>query len=429
LRARANELFDEAELIKLIFGYQDKEETWFKSRLFVEDAYYAKPAMTSLRDGVAIDRALGSARQGAKYDLEITLSDLELPLVIKLETREGDDEAKMRALVLRLMEDFKSGRIKLGAGKSRGLGACEFGYTWRSLDFSNPEQIRSYLCSRDIKAIPEKDASKSDINAGLKTKSFEELACVLDMMVEDALFLIKDGRGGDDCDAVFTRTMTKNGPQDYIPGSSIKGVIRAHAERILRTLGADACDILDTENGCNDKVKKALEKLEETKKGKPQEEEQVEEKRAGIIQENSCLICRLFGNAHLAGRIRFNDAFFDATPTKKSLDHVAIDRFTGGALEGKLFNELPVVHGTVRLGFLIKKPSTFDRCLVGFLLRDLMEGFPPIRFGYGKTKGHGALEFKKATINDAEIKNVTDINRALAITSTDNWWKGGDAHE
>ncbi|OPX38182.1 MAG: hypothetical protein B1H11_04890 [Desulfobacteraceae bacterium 4484_190.1] len=431
LRARANDLFEEPELINLIFGYQDKQETGLKSRLFVEDAYaefpedaYAEFPVTFLRDGVAVDRKLGASRHKAKYDLEITQADLELPLVIKLEIREEDNAEKMRALILHLMENFKIGRIKLGAGKSRGLGACKFEYRWRSLDFSDPRQISSYLCSRDIKAIPEKEVSVSDLNADLVLKDFKELVCAIEMEVEDSPFLIKNRWSGDDYDAVFTAAMTRNGALDYIPGSSIKGVIRARAEKILRTLGADACDILDIEVGCSSRVKRCLEKLEEENGEKPSEEE-----LARIIHKHSCPICRLFGNACLAGRIQFDDTFFYAEPDKKKLDHVAIDRFTGGALEGKLFNEQPVICGTLRLSFVIRNPSAFDRCLLAFLLRDLRDGLPPIRFGYGKSKGNGVLKFVGATINDQEIKDISAIKNALGVTSADNWWKGEDAHE
>lgn len=424
LRARAQERFDEQDLINCVFGCQKQDKTSLKSRLSVEDAYAGAP-MTSVRDGVAIDRAHGSASEGAKYDLEITPKGLELPLTIKLEIREGDDEGRMRSLVFQLVEDLREGRIKLGAGKSRGLGKCRFAYTWRRLDFSKPDQIRRYLCNRNVGELDEvsdEDGVESK-EAILNPGPFKEVACAIEMEIDKSPFLIKDGGWDDDYDAVFTKCRGKNGGlQDYIPGSSIKGVIRAHVERILRTLGGEgaACDILDRKDSCNAGVRNALKKFEKENKKKPQESERVK-----IIKETSCSICRLFGNAYLAGRIRFDDAFFDSPPPKKKYDHVAIDRFTGGAMEGKLFNEQVVTGGKTTLRFSIKNPTAFDTCLLAFLFRDLMEGFPPLRFGYGKAKGYGLLKYKGATINESEITGIDALKKSLDIEGCKHWWKEG----
>lgn len=417
LRARAQEFFEEEELIDLIFGYQERDNKSHRSRIFVEDAY-ADRATTSIRDGVAIDRRCGSASEGAKYDLEITPKNLEFPLLIKLEIREGDDEAKMRQLVFCLVEDLREGRIKLGGGKSRGLGRCTFEYEHRRLDFGDPAQVSAYLCGRDINNLFEVPHGDPSDPAGILSprEEFEELDCSIEMEIKDVPFLIKDGGWDDDFDAIFTRCLESNDNlSDYIPGSSIKGVIRAHAERILRTLGADVCDILDQQNSCNANVKTALK--EDDKGGKPEEDDRVR-----IIRENSCPICRLFGNSHLAGRIRFDDAFFESPPPKKKLDHVAIDRFTGGAMDGKLFNEQPAIGGKTTIHFTVRNPTPFDKCLLAFLMRDLMDGFPPMRFGYGKTKGYGRLQFLEATINSEPIKENGELKSFLGIVSTENWW-------
>ena len=425
LKARAQELFDEEDLINLVFGFQDKDKNSLKSRLFIEDAC-AGPLTTSLRDGIAVDRSYGSACQGAKYDLEITPKDLEVPLTIKLEIRDEDLGEKMSELVFGLMEELREGRIKLGAGKSRGLGRCVFDYTLHRLNFGDPAQVLDYLCRRDINQVPEiphGTDSNPKKNTILKRVNIEELDCSINMEVANSPFLIKDGGWNDDFDAVFAMCREKNGSlRDYIPGSSIKGVIRAHAEKVMRTLEGNACNILNAEQGCNTKVKKALETKEQN--GKKLKEED----RIMIIKTNSCPICRLFGNTHLAGRILYDDAFFDTLTSKKKLDHVAIDRFTGGAMEGKLFNEQPVTGGSTRLRFSIRNPTVFDKCLLAFLLRDLMEGFPPICFGYGKTRGYGRLKFMKAAINGQEIEKIEDIKQAVGIESTKNWWKEEQLH-
>jgi CRISPR/Cas system CSM-associated protein Csm3 (group 7 of RAMP superfamily) len=63
--------------------------------------------------------------------------------------------------------------------------------------------------------------------------------CVIELMIEpDGPILVKSGR-----DTVrgpnmaFVRTWRNGQEEVYLPGSSLKGVLRSHAERITRTLG------------------------------------------------------------------------------------------------------------------------------------------------------------------------------------------------
>jgi len=404
LKARAQEICNDFELIKAIFGYQSGESGQ-KSRIYIEDTYINSHVSTSVKDGVAIDRKLGSARDKAKYDLEISPANLSFRLLIKLEMREDDDE-EIQKLVLALMKDFRDGRIKLGAKKSSGLGSCSFNFNWYQLDFNEHNTVAEYLVNKDITTLTKMDDKNSP-----STARTDELACEIEMEAINSPLLIKSGEEGDDHDAVFTTVQQGGNETEYIPGSSIKGVIRAHAEKILRTLGGNACDITDSANSCN-------KKLDDSLRGISKEERYQE------ILENSCSICNLFGNSYLASRIQFDDAFFEEAPVKKPFDHVAIDRFTGGAMEGKLFSDLPVVKGKFKIRFVVKRPTYFDRVLIAFILRDLMEGFPPIRFGYGKSKGYGELKFIKASINDAKLEKGGSIRDTFGIGSTEKWWEG-----
>ncbi len=410
LRSRAQEICGDVDLINAIFGYQDSQEGK-KSRIYVEDTYLNTYVSTTIKDGVAIDRKLGSARDKAKYDLEISPANLSFPLQIKLEMREGDGE-EMRKLVIALLKDFRDGKIRLGGGKSRGLGSCSFDFKWYQLNFQDQDKVAKYLINKDITKLHNKDLEDYSI----ETES-AELVCEIEMEAIDSPFLIKSGQEGDDYDAVFT-TVQKNGSEtEYIPGSSIKGVIRAHAEKILRTIGGNACDISDSNCNCNKDISDKL------------PDNATLEDRSKIILENSCSICKLFGNSYLASRIQFDDAFFEEAPAKKPFDHVAIDRFTGGAMEGKLFSELPVVEGKFKIRFVVKNPTPFDKILIAFILRDLMEGFPPVRFGYGKSKGHGELKFVSASIDGQKLEKSDSIKNTFGIEPTNEWWKGEGAYE
>ena len=67
--------------------------------------------------------------------------------------------------------------------------------------------------------------------------------CTIDFsLIPCSPILIKSGREGADPtkpDMEFVETYHGGGRSVYLPGSSLKGAIRAHAERIVRTVGRD----------------------------------------------------------------------------------------------------------------------------------------------------------------------------------------------
>ena len=114
---------------------------------------------------------------------------------------------------------------------------------------------------------------------------------VLDIAIQpDGPVLIKSGElGGADpthADMEFVRTVG----QVFIPGSSLKGVVRAHAEKIARTLqpevgpGRGACNPLDPRASCGGRLER--------------------DHRSDTRYAESCFACRLFGNTAVAGRVR-----------------------------------------------------------------------------------------------------------------------------
>jgi len=67
--------------------------------------------------------------------------------------------------------------------------------------------------------------------------------CIIHLsLVPKGPLLIKSGRQGADptkADMEFVETYHQGEKSIYLPGSSLKGAIRAHAERIVRTVGGD----------------------------------------------------------------------------------------------------------------------------------------------------------------------------------------------
>jgi CRISPR/Cas system CSM-associated protein Csm3 (group 7 of RAMP superfamily) len=138
-----------------------------------------------------------------------------------------------------------------------------------------------------------------------------------------------------------------------VPGTSWKGLFRARAGFILRTLHGEEAACTD-QTGCG-----------------------------------TCLLCDLFGSARARGRLAFPDSPVTNAVTEKRT-HVAIDRVTGGARDKLLFSREVVTRGTLTLRVLPLAPlQPWHRPLLAHIVRDLHDGL--IGVGGGTQRGSGTL--------------------------------------
>jgi CRISPR/Cas system CSM-associated protein Csm3 (group 7 of RAMP superfamily) len=149
----------------------------------------------------------------------------------------------------------------------------------------------------------------------------------------------------------------------WIPGSALKGVIRHRAEYILRSLGLSDDErraaMIDSLFGCVRPAEQADGSVKTVA-------------RKSKVTIRGCLI---------------------KEPAYVTVQHVAIDRFTGGALEGALYAEAPIwcegMKVPISLEFAEVTPG--EACLLAHVLMDLGEGRLPI--GGGGGRGNGRLRF------------------------------------
>ena len=248
----------------------------------------------------------------------------------------------------------------------------------------------------------------------------------------DGPILIKAGEsGGADPtlpDMEFVRTRRNGAPQVYLPGPSLKGVVRAHCERICRTLdgpGRDpACDnppLADNPLGKGERYEgeadlayssgRYVESIRETIKGDPQ--------RTAIIYRRSALTAQIFGSTALAGRVRFADAYPSGDVTIEERNGVAIDRVYGSVAVGP-FDYETVVAGEFKTSIAFRNLTLAQLGLLGLALRDLAAG--RVAIGFGKSRGLGrvtldmtALEvrYPACTLRDGQLQVLGD-GRAVA---------------
>lgn len=96
-----------------LFGSQ-----FLAGRIFIHDLPRASGSPTEVRDGVGIDRDLGTAQAGIKYDVEVVPVGTRFKLEMLLE---NVDPLRL-ALVLQALQLLHQGELLLGGLTTRGLG-------------------------------------------------------------------------------------------------------------------------------------------------------------------------------------------------------------------------------------------------------------------------------------------------------------------
>jgi CRISPR/Cas system CSM-associated protein Csm3 (group 7 of RAMP superfamily) len=207
--------------------------------------------------------------------------------------------------------------------------------------------------------------------------------CTIELsLIPDGPILIKSGKEGADPtkpDMEFVETYHQGGRTIYLPGSSLKGAIRAHAERIIRSIGSETFDRNNHEhlwasNPLNLKDYDYLKSYSET----------------FDIYKWSSFTDQLFGSTSIASRLRIEDAY-PTNRTQLKLEErngVAIDRVFGSVAAGP-FNYQVCTGGEFKTKIHLKNFTLAQLGLIGLVLRDLNDGW--FGLGFAKSRGLGTV--------------------------------------
>lgn len=207
--------------------------------------------------------------------------------------------------------------------------------------------------------------------------------CTLEITLKpDNPLLIKSGEEGADPtkpDMEFLETFHKGKRTIYLPGSSLKGAIRAHCERIVRSIGDDKKPQNDDQLWANDPVNDNYNYLEEVKS-----DPKARYKKSSFTDQ-------MFGNTYIASRIRIEDGYpIETTPIKlEERNGVAIDRVFGSVAVGP-FNYQVCTQGEFKAKIHLKNFTLSQLALIGLTLRDLDQGW--FNLGFGKSRGLGSVK-------------------------------------
>lgn len=221
----------------------------------------------------------------------------------------------------------------------------------------------------------------------------------------DGPILIKAGdTGGVDPtrpDMEFVRAWYNGQETVYLPGSSLKGMIRAHCEKIARTVSNgqhqadDRKDHMARRLSCNP----LLDESGKPEGGCGEKFSRLWGSRPPTSEEamrHSCFVCQLFGNTALASHVRLSDAYpqdlanDNKNPNRTEERHgVAIDRVYGSVAVGP-FQFETVTRGQFQGTLTVRNFTTAQLGLLGLALRDLQA--QRVSIGFAKSRGLGRIK-------------------------------------
>ncbi|MEB3282487.1 MAG: RAMP superfamily CRISPR-associated protein [Lyngbya sp.] len=241
--------------------------------------------------------------------------------------------------------------------------------------------------------------------------------CTINLtIIPDGPILIKSGKEGADPtkpDMEFVETYHTGGRSIYLPGSSLKGAIRAHAERIVRTVGREtnsdsSKNILWANDPLNDNYNYLKNK----------------NISSCDIYKLSSFTDQMFGNTSIASRVRIEDAYpKDKTKLKiEERNGVAIDRVFGSVIPGALFNYQVCTFGEFKTKINLKNFTLAQLGLMGLVLRDLNDGW--FGLGFAKSRGLGtvSVQYNEATVQYPGCV-LDEQTRQIKLLGSDKIWE------
>ena len=367
-------------LATVLFGGIRSQDDGDQSSIIIGDSLSISPSPTmELRDGVKIDSKTGTAEKGAKYDLELLAAGTEFPLYFEVAICEKDEAKLIKALGLAL-QGLEKGEIGFGIKKRRGFGRCHV-KAWQTWLFDlrkDDERLQWLMFDHESTGLSETQVIDKSIIDGLKIKLDDEDQ--RDRFLLKATFklasplLIRStpkpklkpkktdpGFNQVSPDVVHLRSYRPNKtnnelePVPILSGTSLAGVLWHRAERIINTLG---------------KNKEMLNRL------------------FGVVDENKDTKKK----EAKASRLIVSESIINNTRDLVQ-NRIAIDRFTGGAYHGALFDE-QILCGSnetlITLELELRKPSKPEIGLLLLLLKDLWTSDLPV--GGGSSIGRGRLQ-------------------------------------
>ena len=330
--------------------------------LIVSDGRFDMAAQVSTRPRLRINAKTGSADPGGKFDIAQVNAGADF--VFELVWLGQEEAPKQLQAIEAMLAAIDAGQIRLGAQKNNGFGKVGLTVTRQFYDMRRPEDRTAWLEGIDRGqpfALPEvvPDRRGCFILTGQADGLLVKSSARLPKEERKDKQKADENKKGKDKGS-YTPNLTENNVP-VLPGSSIKGAVRAQAERIAKSINLD---------------------------GK--------------------LVSNLFGNAPdaetgRAGRVMVEDLRLDQAQTRK-ISRIRINRFTGGVIRQGLLMEEPL-STPVRLELSVRQGSDVECALLLYALRDL--GLGLYNLGSGGAIGRGYVNVSEIVVTGPEGRQAT----------------------
>jgi CRISPR/Cas system CSM-associated protein Csm3 (group 7 of RAMP superfamily) len=316
-----------------------------------------------IRDGIKMDNARNMVEDKGKYDYELLEPGTRFNLKSEFSFEDADREF-VEKMVSTIISCLTKGDILIGKMTNSGFGQIRLipdTIALYQFDFKQKDDAMAWLFqdfSKKSKIFPE----TLPVPYVLQSHDF----CInAKFQLKHSLIVRSYSANPNDPDAIHL----KSGGKQILPGTSLKGAIRARAERIANTINPDKTKtLIDELFGMVDKDKL--------------------EKRAK------------------KGKVRVREVVLPDYSANRQT-RIQIDRFTGGAIDGKLFETMPIFSNNDDPDFEVeimladsKSDHVKKEAKLGLLLlvlKDLWSG--DLAVGGEKNVGRGVLKGIHATIH------------------------------
>lgn len=210
----------------------------------------------------------------------------------------------------------------------------------------------------------------------------------------------------------------------FIPGSSLKGVLRSAAEALLHGAPfADrtprpklwACRMMSGKPCVSHELVNKLREEKERGQLPPIDQDRISREVAEAVWEESCTVCRLFGSLAMASRARFPDLPLagEDPPGLELRNGVGIDRDKGLAANQVLYDFEAVPPGTsFRLTVILENPEEADAGLLLYLFHELDQG--NLALGGKASRGLGLVRLDWQSIVETELRKANPFTDLLS---------------
>lgn len=397
------------------FGEPLEENNYKASPLRVQDTPLLHgDSEQNLRTHIAVNRHTGAVLKHDLFSLESLPPGTHCKLCLWFYEETALEQPLDRAPKAFLSEllQYLNGNVTLGGHAARGLGrvALSGATRYKVFDLADRNQRQEWMDEeyawRKDRIFPTTGETLGTV-AQQKENHFQLDLTLAVPGAED--LLIADGQGLD-FEMEPQKVKSADGKAYFrIPGSSLRGVFRQWFNRLAARAGHPVSD--PVANASNpDLSGNTLAWLGKNKEQRECLVEQIEkvegegyEAVRRVLHDKIPPVDSLFGSAFAKGRIHISDALAPLDPNKiQPRMHVAIDRFTGGANDGALFDNQVLVSGPVfPFRIRIESPTEQEIRWLVSALRALDTGV--LRVGSSKAGGRLGVKRLQSTGNLANF--------------------------